>query len=190
MKANLFDKNLVKVLSYFLISLGSRYRRKELKEKTGMNNITLDSMLNKLKAYSILKEKRNLYSVNMENQQTQPLLNELKREYDEFHLPHSIFNILVEISEKTTREKNIAQIILFGSYAKLIYTDTSDIDIAVIFKESARNTSSIEKELQKVMEKVGKRYQKKIELHFFHEEDLKKHDALVKDIVRNGKPLW
>ncbi len=190
MKANLFDKNLIRIISYFLISPGSRYRRKELKEKTGMNNVPLDTNLNKLCALKILKEKRNIYNLNLENQDMQLILNEIKKEYDEFHLSHAIFNIIVEISEKVAREKSIAQTILFGSYAKLIHTDKSDIDISIILKDSIKNVSSIEKKLRKETEKIGRRHSKIIELHFFHEKDMKQHDPLIKDIVRNGKPLW
>lgn len=190
MKANLFDKTLIRILSYFIISPGSRYRRKELKEKTEMNNVPLDATLNKLSVLGILKEKRNIYGLNLENQDIHLLLNEIKKEYDEFHLPYAIYNILVEISEKATREKDIAQMILFGSYAKLIHTDKSDIDIAVILKDSIKNHSVIERRLQKEMEKIEKRHNKIIELHFFHEKEMKQHDPIIKDILRNGKPLW
>ena len=62
MKNNIFDKNLAKILSFFLISPGSRYKRKEIKEKTKMNNIPLDKTLQKLISLRLIKENKNLYN--------------------------------------------------------------------------------------------------------------------------------
>lgn len=155
-----------------------------------MYNVPLDMTLTKLCSLDILKEKRKLYSLNVENREMQPLLDEIKKEYDTFHLPHAVFNILVDVNEKFAREKDIAQLMLFGSYAKLIYTDTSDIDIVVVFSDTIRNQHAVEKKLRKETEKIEKKRRKKIELHFFREKDMKRHDPLIKDIVRNGKLLW
>lgn len=190
MKANLFDKNIVRVLSYFLISPGSKYKRKEIKEKTEMNNLPLDAVIHKLIALKILKEKNKLYALNFENNEIQTLLTEMKKEYDEFHLPHKIFNILIEISERIIRKKSVLRLILFGSYAKLIYTNTSDIDIAVICSDALKHPTIIEKEIKKDISNIEKKHKQKVEVHLFLEKDLKREDPLIKDIIRNGKTLF
>src|SRR3989338_1352343 len=114
MISNLFDKNIIRILSYFLISPGSRYTRKEIKEKTQMNNIPLDSTLTKLKSLRLITSKGKLYSLN--------------------------FSI-----------------------------------------EKKKETDKIKKEINKL--------NIKIELHFFEEKDLKANDPLIKEILKNGKPI-
>ncbi len=75
MIANLFDKNLLKVISYFMISPDSRYRRKGLKEKTGINNVPLDNTINRLISLKALElhffEEKNLSLKD-------PLIKEIK----------------------------------------------------------------------------------------------------------------
>ena len=65
MKTNLLDKNLAKILAFFLISPGSRYNRKEIKEKTKMNNIPLDNTLQKLITLKLLEQNKSLYNLNL-----------------------------------------------------------------------------------------------------------------------------
>lgn len=190
MIANLFDKNSVKVLSYFLISPGSKWRRKELKEGTGMNNIPLDTTLQQLLALKILKEKKHLLEINFENKEYLDIIMHLKKEYASFNVPYAIFNLLAEISAKLSKEKGITQTILFGSYAKLIHTEKSDIDIAVILSNALENPSFLEKKMQKSAEKLEQKYKKHIELHFFREKDFKKKDPLIQEIRKNGKVLF
>ncbi len=190
MITNLFDKNLVKVLSYFLISPGSKYRRKELKEKTEMNNIPLDTTLQQLLSLKILKEKKHLLELNLENRELLDVITYLKKEYASFNVPYAIFNLLAEISAKLSKEKGIIRAILFGSYAKLIHIEKSDIDIAVILSNALKNPSFLEKKMQKSAEKLEKKYKKNIELHFFSEKDLTKKDPLMQEIQRNGKVMF
>lgn len=190
MIANLLDKNLVRLLSYFLISPGSRWKRKEIKEKTLMNNVPLDSTLQHLLALKVLREKKNLFELNLENEEMYTILTPLKKEYVSFNVPYAIFNLLVELSEKLSKKNGIKSAILFGSYAKLIHSNTSDIDIAVIFSKELKNSHLLEKRVKKRSEKIEKKYKKKIELHFFREEDLKKKDPLIQEIQRNGKVLF
>lgn len=189
MIANLFDRNLVRILTYVLISPGSRYRRNEIKEKTSMYNVPLDASLAKLCKLKILTEKKKIYAINFEHEQAQVVLAALKKEYLQFNLPHAVYMILVEIAEKMMKEKDIAQAILFGSYAKLIYSDKSDIDIAVVLNSQV-NVLQKEKNLQQEMNKLSKRYSKKIELHVFSEKEMEKSDTLISEIKKNGKPFW
>lgn len=190
MIANLFDRNMVKVLSYFLISPGSRYRRKELKEKTEMNNIPLDTTLQQLLSLKIIKEKKHVFELNFENKDLIDIIMHLKKEYTSFNVPHLIFNLIVDLSAKLSKEKSVQSAILFGSYAKLIHTKKSDIDIAVILSNALKNPSFLEKKIQSTTEKIEKKYKKNIELHFLSDKDLVRKDPLMQEIKRNGKELF
>ena len=183
MISNIFDKNTIKVISYFLISPGSRYTRKELKEKTEMNNLPLDNMLTKLLSLRILNKNNNLYQLSSENEKIVEIIEKIKQEYKEFGVPYKIFNVLVEIADRFSRNKSIGSAILFGSYAKLIHTEKSDIDIAVITQSKfpEKQITKIKKEIDKIDDKI--------ELQFFQERDFNEKDALIQDIKRNGKRI-
>ena len=79
------------------------------------------------------------------------------------------------------------ELYLFGSYSKLIYKDTSDIDIAVLTpKEFKKNM------INKIIKRLENKYKKNIELHFFERDRFYKNkkDPLVKDIIKNGVKLF
>jgi len=183
MRSNLFEKNIVKILTYFLISPGSRYTRKEIKEKTKMNNVPLDNTLTKLKNLKLLNENKKIYELNFKIEKNKEIFEIISSEYKYFNIPHEIFNIILETEEKLARNKTVKSMILFGSYAKLIHTENSDIDIAIITKsKTKKQTDKIKKET--------KILNKNLELHFFEENDLKANDPLIKDILRNGKVIF
>ena len=155
-----------------------------------MNNVPLDFALNKLCNLGIITERKNLYALSFENEEYQEILYSIKKEYQKRNLPHNIFMILLEAIEILLREKNVKQAMLFGSYAKLIYSDKSDIDIAVIMSKNVKDKRIHENNLSKKLNKLEIKYKKRMELHFFSEEDLKKADPLIAEIKRNGKTLW
>lgn len=188
MIANLLEKNIAKVLVVILISPGSRHTRKELKEKTEMNNVPLDFALNKLLHLGIVRKEKNLISLAPESS-SKELLESMRKEYVELNLPIKVYHIILDLSNKLSDIPGISRIYLFGSYAKLIYHEKSDIDIAIIFKNSIKNRYKLEKKINKVAERLGKLSEKKVETHFFQEKDLKEKDPLIKDILRNGKRL-
>ncbi len=188
MIANLFDKNMARVLALFLISPGSKYIRKEIKEKTGLNNVPLDKALNKLLSLRIIKQERNLLSLN-QDYEFKDLIEKLRKEFVELNLPLKIYYIVLEISNKLSEIAAVKQVYLFGSYAKLIYHEKSDIDLAVIFDNKVKNKAGIEKRINSIIGKIGRKHNKEVEIHFFLEKDMKVKDPLVKDISRNGKKI-
>ena len=179
----------MKIISFLIISPGSKYNRKELKEKTGMNNIPLDKTLKKLKSFHIIEEKDHLFSINFQDDKISKIIELIQREYKEFNLPYNIFNILIDISEKLSMIKEIKEARLFGSYSKLIYNQKSDIDIAIILYDKIKNKNKIQEKIEKIILKISKKNKKKIETHFFSEKDMKRKDSLIKEILRNNKVL-
>jgi uncharacterized protein len=76
------------------------------------------------------------------------------------------------------------KIILFGSYAKGNYTDDSDIDIAVVFKDY-NNLMDIQLELMRLRRKIDSR----IEPHPFREKDFDLSNPLVNEILKYGQEI-
>ena len=189
MITNLLNKNNIKIISYLAISPGSRYARKEIKEKTKLNNMPLDESISKLILLQIIKKEKNLYSLNLEHEPTKELIELIKSEYSRYNVSYEIFIILLETIDKISKYKQIQNIILFGSYAKLIHTDRSDIDIAII--SSDKINDKVKKRIINAIEQISKKENKKIDIKFFTNKEIKENqsDPLIKDILRNGKPL-
>jgi len=187
MLLNLIDKNCAKVILFLAISPGSRYSRKEIKEKAMINNVPLDTALNKLLTLSLLKEEKRIYSLNIESATVKEILRERGRISN---LPLKIQFLLLGLVSDISKTRGIKKIILFGSYSKLIFTENSDIDLAVILGKKTKNRAKIEKSIHVLSEKISKKNKKVIQIHFFSEDDLKhKEDPLIKDILRNGVSL-
>ena len=175
---NLINPNLAKIILIFAASPGRKWQRKEIKEMTGMNNVPLDNSLNELLTSKLITESKRLYSLNLENLIIQQIVKETKEKIS--NLPFKVQFILVDFIDSISKIKNAEKIILFGSYSKLIFTEKSDVDIALILKE---RSSLHEKKMSLSAEKISKRYKIDIQEHFFTESDLKhKEDPLIKDI--------
>jgi predicted nucleotidyltransferase len=181
---DIFNKEIVKILCLFSISPGSKHTRDELKNRFRMQNITLDSSLKILIKNKILIKEKRFYSINFENKIVKDLLHIVNKEYIKFkEIPLIIFSCLLDLSNRFSQNNNIKQIFLFGSYAKLIYNDKSDIDLAIIIKKDEKK---IKDEIRHIIKKYETKYNKVIESHFFSEKDLKQNDPLIKEILRNG----
>jgi len=156
-----------------------------------MHNIPLDNTLQKLKSLNLINKNKNLYSLNFNIEKNKEIFNTLSDEYKSLNVPYKIFNILLETAEKLSKINGINSVILFGSYAKLIHTESSDIDLAIIFENKIKNRQKLEKRIKTEISTPSQKNKKEIQLHFLTQEDLKEHksDAFVKDILRNGKMI-
>jgi len=158
-----------------------------------MNNIPLDNGLRKLLNNGIIIKSGNLLTLNPYETENAKRIKEVilsEYKYNFNSLPLRIFYAIIEMSNKLSEINEIKRVILFGSYAKLIYSEKSDIDIAVVFGNKAKNKKIAEKMTIKIAEKIREKSGKKIELHFFLEKDLKEKDPLIKDILKNGRIIF
>ena len=179
----IFTKDCFKIVSLFSVSPGSRFNRKEIKEKILVNNVPLDFALSRLMYSKILKKEGNYYSLNFENFLVKVFIDLCKKQYSEMkELPLKVYFLILDFAEEIVKNKNIGAY-LFGSYSKLIYTEKSDVDIAIL------SSTKINKSyLNKVFLKLEKKYEKNIEVHYFDKSSFYKNkkDPLVKDILKNG----
>lgn len=76
------------------------------------------------------------------------------------------------------------KVFLFGSYAKGNFTEDSDIDIAVVFKDF-KNLMDIQLELMRLRRKIDSR----IEPHPFREKDFELSNPLVNEILKYGQEM-
>lgn len=181
-----FTKDCFKILNLFSLAPGSRFNRTEMRKKLLLNNVPLDAALVRLLSAGILSKERNYYSINFENPYSKPFLELCKKQYKQLReLPLNIYYLLVDLVSSLSLQKG-TKISLFGSYAKLVYTEKSDLDLAVL------TTTKTDKQfIKKITNKLEKSYNKNIELHFFDKKSFLKNkkDPLVKDIIKNGVKL-
>ncbi len=76
---------------------------------------------------------------------------------------------------------NIERAYLFGSYAKGMVTEDSDIDLAVVFKEFADSF-----DMQVQLMKLRRKFDTRIEPHPFQEADFTPSNPLVRQILDTG----
>jgi len=181
----LFEKNTLKVLTLFSLSPGSKLKRKIIREKTGINNIILNKTLYLLLNIKFLIKEKSLLSLNFKNEDTKKIIDLLSENYNKLkQLPLKEYFMILDINEEFSKIKNIGDVYLFGSYSKLIFKQTSDIDFAIISNEIDK------KEVNRMVQKLEKRFNKKIEVHFFTKEFYNnKRDPLVKEIIQQGVKL-
>ena len=179
----IFNNSIFKILTLFSLSPGSRFNRKNIKEKTRTNNMPLDNALTKLMSGSILKRMENYYSINLEDEHAKQIIEIVSKEYKNLReLPLDVYFLLVDLTDELAQIKNI-QVYLFGSYSKLVYSDKSDVDIAII-----SNGSLDKKRIEKIIAKVEKSYKKNVEVHYFDGLTFYKNekDPLVRGIIKDG----
>ena len=187
MITQIFSKDILKILTIFSLSPGSKFQRKELKEKTKLNNVNLDNGLNILLNSHLIKKERNFLSLNFRNENAKNIMNLISEEYRILkELPLEVYFSIIDIIYLLSKLKKL-DIYLFGSYAKLIFRENSDIDIAIV---SNKINLKEKKEFNKLIKKLESRYKKTIEVHYFKKNFYKnKKDLFVKDILKNGVKL-
>jgi len=181
----LLDKNILKVLTIFSLSPGSRLKRNLIKEKTAIPNIVLDKTLSSLINFKIIIKENSFFVLNYKNEKIKEIILPIQENYAKLkQLPLKEYFIISDIKTELSKTKYLEDVYLFGSYAKLIFKENSDIDIAII-------SNKINKEnLSKIIRKLEKKHKKKIELHYFSKDFYKnKRDSLVKEILQHGTKL-
>lgn len=173
-------KDIAKILTVFSLSPGSRFNRNLIKEKTLLNNIPLDKSLNFLLQTGLIKKEKRLYSLDLNNRHCRKILELISAQYKELkEIPFKVYFVIVDLLHELSSYKQI-ELYLFGSYSKLIYTEKSDIDIALL--------SAKKHNISKIVNKLEGRYNVSIEIHYFNQNEFYKNkkDPLIKDILNNG----
>lgn len=185
MISQIFTQNTFKIISLFSLSPGSSFNRKAIKEKTKLNNIPLDEAIARLISSEILKKEKNYYSINFENEYSQGFIDICSKQQKQMkNLPLNIYFLITDFVLQISTHKH-AEAYLFGSYSKLIFTEKSDVDIAVV------SIKIDKKAIEKTARKLEKTYKKQIQLHYFEKKAFYKNkkDPIVKEIIENGIKL-
>ncbi len=182
----IFDNDAFRIMTVISLSKGSRFQRKELKERTCMNNVTLDKTLAVLLNSGIIARENRYFFLNIGNEHAKEISEIIHRQYMQLReIPLNAYFSITDVVLYLSRLKN-TDVYLFGSYSKLVFRETSDIDIAIVSDSISEN----KKEIRKIVQKTEKKYKKTVEIHYFGSGFYKnKKDPLVAEILRNGIKL-
>ncbi|MDA3855902.1 MAG: nucleotidyltransferase domain-containing protein [Candidatus Woesearchaeota archaeon] len=186
MISNLFNQNCIKVLFLFNLSPGSKFNRKEIQERTKLNNVPLDSSLLILINSKILIREKNFYSLNFESSYLKKIMDLISKEYIGLKkIPLNVFYMVLDTVDFFTTYKNI-ELYLFGSYSKLTYKLNSDLDIALLSEKEDNR-----KEISNLIQKLHKLYGIELEIHYFDKRTFYKNkkDPIIASILREGVKL-
>lgn len=185
---DLFDRNLVKILTLFSVSPGFRFTRNEIKMKTFLNNVPLDKALTTLLNNNLVILERRFYGLNFENRYCKLLLDIIEKEYHRFKdLPLKVYFLLADMSNLFISLDIVENVYLFGSFAKLIHNEKSDVDIAFFL---LRADKDINKKIKLYTSKLENKYNLVIEEHFLEKLDLGKKDPIIDSIKKDGIKLF
>ena len=183
MITSILNSSCNKILTLLSLSPGSRFNRKEIQIRTKLNNVPLDKALSILTNSNILRREKNYYFYNIESEEVKIILNLIQKQFKSLkELPLDVYYSILDLIDFVITKKEI-EVFLFGSYAKLLYSEKSDIDIAILSDKSISK-----QELSHLTEKLESVYKKQIELHYFNKKDFYKNksDPLIKSILKDG----
>lgn len=199
-----FTQDCFKILTFFSLSPGSRWRRKDIKERTKMHNVPLDNALNVLLHTQVLCKERNYYALNLENDYTKQLIDVCRKQYQQLReIPLDVCYLVLDFAAAFASWRGM-EAYLFGSYAKLVYRENSDVDIALLYAgevdrkrlaqvvQEGPKPSAQKGKLPLLVLKLQKIYHKNVELHHFERAAFYKNkkDPLVRGILKDGIRLW
>lgn len=189
-------KSVWRILILFSEVPGKNLSREEIRSYTKLGNQSITQALFILKAFGILNFRKSgkagLYQLNLANKYAKKIIELCQEEYRDLNaLPFDILSPVREFA-RSVLDKNlgIEKIILFGSVAKRIFRENSDIDICVVFEK--KYTVKEDMALAKIAQDIGDRFGRKLQLHLFSGEEFeskRKKDKLVMEILRDGLEL-
>ena len=165
--------------------------RVELFRYTKLGNAPLSRGLERLALVGVItKEKqgrKEKYYINEMNEYAKTFQELWKKEQAGLrNLPFDVKTISSEFVRGLNENcRKVSKVIIFGSHAKGTASIQSDIDIAVVF--STDLTQEIE--VTRIVHKLEKQFQVKVQVHYFTEKSFSGRSKLVKEIKNDGISL-
>lgn len=186
------SKAVWRVLTVLAEAPGQGITKEEIRKTTKLGgNSIFDSIIVLLKNDMILSEKagkKTFYKMNMSNKYSR-LVSEIiqneRRDLNNMSLKIAI--IIREYVRQIFEMIDVSSVYVFGSIVKGSYREDSDIDIAIITKKDISAKERIM--LEKIGERVEKRFGREIQPHFFTEKEFKGEGGVVEQIKRDGIKL-
>lgn len=187
------SKAVWRILSVLAEAPGEGVTKEEIKKitKLGGNSIfnSIQILLKNNMIASAKYGKKTFYRMNMNNKYSH-LASEIihNERADNNNINQRIITILREYTRQVIDSIEIKAIYVFGSIVKSSYRENSDIDIAIITEEDISVKERIL--LEKIGEKIEKRFGREIQPHFFTDTEFRKSEGgVIEQIKRDGIKL-
>lgn len=188
------NRSAWKILFVLSEAPGKAITRKQIRDFTKMGNRVTMQFLGILEKCGIVTVKKigrqYTYRMNMANYYSAEIVELIRKEKQE--LNNIELPILSQIREfvhlvLSADHENVDGIYLFGSHAKKTYSEHSDVDLAIV---TNKQDAKIELIITDIADKIGKRFGRRIECHYFtNDEFQKKERAIVLEILKDGIKL-
>lgn len=182
-------KSVWRILELLLETPRKSLSRPELLKYTLLGNAPLTSGLQRLCLANLIvqkkKGKKESYHLNLANEYMLLLKDCWERERRDLHYLDYDTKVILSEFLRQIDFSGIRDIWLFGSHARGTASISSDIDIALIFKEKVVN----ELEITKIIKIMKEKFHKEMQVHYFTEKNFADKDKLAKEIKREGISL-
>lgn len=174
-------------------SPGMRLTRPEIKKITCLGNNAITESLKDLVVHDVVNikkaGKKTTYGFNLTNNLTTQLISLCDMEKIRLNnLPYHYSLVLREYVRMVLSILEPERIVLFGSVAKRVYREDSDIDVALVFKTALKTKERID--IEEIAHKIKERFGKEIQQHSFTLQEFKtSKEKLIQEIKRDGIDL-
>ncbi len=169
---------------------GKKFTMNEIAEELGEHYSFAYRIINRLHEQKVIKKekvgKSHLCTLNLKNEKTVALikLSEIERREEFLERNKQLKLILKDFINAVSDKGDINSVLLFGSYAKNIQSETSDIDILILTKSDL--------ELEKAMGETYAKYGEELNAIAMTPSDFKKEieEPIIKEIIENHFILY
>ncbi len=98
-------------------------------------------------------------------------------------LPENVLSFLIKFAVKARSHPEVKRIVLYGSYARGRWNDTSDIDIAVFIRKGEKEEV---REVYKQLSALCYDYPLDVQIQVFFESELQDPMGIVEEIAGHG----
>lgn len=181
-----------RILLLMAESPGGRITRPEIRRLTCLGNEAITESLDDLIAHGIIIIKKNgktTYGLDLTDDFTKQILVlcEMERKKTN-NLPYSYSLVLREYVRMIFSIRSPKRILLFGSVAKRVFRENSDIDVAIVFDDELPTQARLD--MEEIADKLKKRFGKEVQQHIFTLKEFEKSkDKLVSEIKLDGVDL-
>lgn len=187
------SKAVWRIFSVLAEAPGQGVTKNEIREITKLGGNSLFRSINLLLQNNLIIfnkfGKKSYYKLNLNNNYVKQIIEIIALEnQDTNKLNPKILIILREYTRQIFDLVDIKEIYAFGSIVKSSYRENSDIDIAVITEKQISTKDRIN--IEKISEKLEKRFGREIQSHFFNSEEFAKSKiSLIEQVHRDGIKL-
>ena len=186
------SKAVWRVLGVLADAPGQGITKEEIKGITKLGGNSLFNSVNVLLYNNLILKhkfgKKTYYKLNLNNKYIKYIIELIKSENADTNKLNP--RILIILREYVRQILSLidCEIYVFGSVVKSSYREDSDIDVAIITEKEITTKERIE--IEKINEKIEKRFKREIQPHFFTKEEFaKSKTTLVEQIHRDGIKL-